>query len=209
MIRAAFLCLLLAGATAAAAQTLPPVDQCAADASFSSFRSALLQAIERRDAAFVLSVLADDVSVDFGGGAGRDDFRRAWALDRPEASALWSELGAVLRLGCVADGGTFWAPSMFRQLEHLDDPTGVVVAIGPDAVLRAAPSDTSREVVRLDWDVLVWRSVDSPEDWMPVALADGRTGFVRRDRVRSMLDHRASFAKVDGRWRITAFIAGD
>ncbi len=153
--------------------------------------------------------MADDIRVDFGGGAGREDFRRAWTLDRPETSELWRALGAALSLGCVPDGGTMWAPSLFRQLESEDDPTSVVVAVEAGAVLRAAPSEDGPVVARLDWDVLTWRSVDTPEDWLAVALADGRAGFVRRAEVRSMLDYRASFEKRNGRWRITAFIAGD
>lgn len=211
MVRTLLICLLLAVPATASGQRqrLEPIDQCASDASFAAFRSELLAAIERRDAAFILASVADDISVDFGGGSGRDDFRRAWGLDRPEGSDLWRELGAALRLGCARDGESLWAPSLFRQLEHEDDPTGVVVAIGAGGVLRAAPSDAAPAIAQLDWDVLAWRSAESPEDWLPVALADGRSGFVRRGQVRGLLDYRAGFARVGGRWRMTVFIAGD
>ena len=211
MLRAVLLCLLLAVPNAAAGQRrqLPPVDQCAADASFAAFRTSLLDAVERRDAAFVLSMIADDITFNFGGGEGRDAFRETWTLDRPEASGLWAELGAVLRLGCARDGDTMWAPSMFRQLDDLEDPTSALVALGGGAVVRAAPSEESAALERLEWDVLSWRSVDAPEGWLPVALADGRPGFVRRGEVRSLLDYRAGFVRRGGRWRMHYFIAGD
>ena len=211
MLRAFLLCLLLAAPSAAAAQPrrLPPVDQCAADASFAAFRTSLLDAVARRDAAFVLSIVADDIMFNFGGGEGRVAFSELWTLDRPEASGLWAELGAVLRLGCARDGDTMWAPSMFRQLDDLEDPTSALVALGGGAVVRAAPSEDSAALARLEWDVLTWRSADSPEDWVAVALADGRAGFVRRDEVRSLLDYRAGFVRRGGRWRMHYFIAGD
>ena len=124
MLRAFLLCLLLAvpGAAAGQRRQLPPVDQCAADASFAAFRTSLLDAIERRDSAFLLSIVADEITFNFGGGEGREAFRELWTLDRPETSGLWAELGAVLRLGCARDGDTIWAPSMFRQLDDLRGP---------------------------------------------------------------------------------------
>ena len=64
-------------------------------------------------------------------------------------------------------------------------------------------------MARLEWDVLTWRSVDAPEGWLPVALADGRAGFVRRGEVRSLLDYRVGFVRRGGRWRMHFFIAGD
>lgn len=211
MLRAFLLCLLLAVPSAAAGQRrqLPPVDQCAADASFAAFRTSLLDAVARRDAAFVLSIITDDIMFNFGGGEGRRAFREAWSLDSPEASGLWTELGAVLRLGCARGGETMWAPAMFRQLDDLEDPTSAVVALGEGALVRAAPSEDSPVLARLDWDVLTWRSADAPEDWLPVALADGRAGFVRRAEVRSLLDYRAGFVRRGGRWRMHYFIAGD
>jgi hypothetical protein len=42
-----------------------------------------------------------------------------------------------------------------------------------------------------------------------VRLADGRTGFVRHDQVRSVLDYRAVFERREGHWLMTAFVAGD
>jgi hypothetical protein len=91
---------------------LPPVDQCGAGAQFAAFRAALLETIERRDSAAVLAVVADDIEVDFGGGAGRHFFAGAWRLDRPDESELRRGPGEALNLGCTLTHGRAAAPSM-------------------------------------------------------------------------------------------------
>jgi hypothetical protein len=50
-----------------------------------------------------------------------------------------------------------------------------------------------------------------PEDesWRAVRLPDGRAGFVDRRYLRSPIDYRAIFARIDGRWQMTLFLAGD
>ena len=45
--------------------------------------------------------------------------------------------------------------------------------------------------------------------WMPVQLADGRTGWVASEFIRSPVDYRAIFARRAGRWLLEALIAGD
>jgi len=188
----------------------PPVDQCASDSSFAEFRDALREAIARRDRDRLLAMLADDILVDFGGGAGRDDFVRAWELDRPQTSRVWDELGAVLALGCAReDDGTLWAPSLYRQLGDQEDPFTAMLAVRPGAVMRAAPDPASRPVAMLDWDVLTLQPDDGADDWLPATLSDGRAGFVARGDVRGAVDYRAGFQKAAGRWRMIVFVAGD
>ena len=196
--------------SAPAPTRVPPVDQCASDPSFVAFRDALRGAIARRDRDAILATISDTIEVDFGGGAGRGDFTRAWRLDQPATSRLWGELGEVLRLGCVRDPqGAFWAPSMTLQLDEHDDPFSIMVATEPDAPMHRAADANSPIVARLAWDVVTIGDYAHPDEWVPVTLADGRNGFVRREHLRSPIDYRAAFEKVDGRWRMTVFIAGD
>jgi hypothetical protein len=202
----------VAAVSAAADRRLPPVDQCASDPSFVAFRNELLSAIERRDRDAVLALVANDIEVDFGGGAGREEFARTWALDRPRASPLWSELRQALSLGCARDpAGEYYAsPSMYMADESIfPDPFTAAVAIRPDAQLRAAPDAGSALVATLNWHVLTVPEWDRESAWQRVELADGRRGHVRSEDLRSAVDYRAIFERVDGRWRITAFIAGD
>jgi hypothetical protein len=192
---------------------LPPVDQCAADRSFADFRRRLTAAIDRQSAAYILRIAVDDIEYSFGEAPGRAGFAALWELDSPATSRLWRELGAALRLGCARDrDGALWAPSMSMPSgdEAAEDFGAKVVATTPGAILRAAASDDGAAVARLEWDVLTLRPDDDGESaWLAASLADGRRGYVRRSEVRSPADFRAVFEKRDGRWRMTAFVAGD
>jgi hypothetical protein len=191
---------------------LPPVDRCASDPSFVLFRTRLLSAIDRHNAAFILSIAAGDIEFSFGDTPGRAGFAASWGLDHPSTSRLWRELGAALRLGCARGReGDLWAPSMSMSSAGGEDEdfAARVVAVAPGAALRAAPSDASRAVAPLEWDVLTPVSDDGDSAWLMATLADGRSGYVRRAQVRSPADFRAVFEKRGGRWLMTAFVAGD
>jgi hypothetical protein len=203
------LLLVVAAPADARVQRVPPLDDCGADPSFAAFRVELEQAIARKDSDFLLGVVADGIEVDFGGGAGRAHFAETWALDRPEASPLWGELGEVLRLGCAGDGqGGYWMPSLVMA-EGYEDGFTAAVAIRPGAPLHAAPDPLSPVVATLEWDVLTVAQWEWDAPWQRVEMADGRSGHVRTEDIRSPIDYRALFEPVDGRWRMTVFIAGD
>ena len=192
-----------------AALRMPPVDRCASDPSFAAFRTELRQAIAGKDRDFVLAMITDDIEVDFGGGAGRGDFERTWALDRPENSPLWEELVEVLDFGCVPDEeGIFWAPSLFSE-EGIDDPFTAALAIRPGGALHEAADAASPIIATLEWDLVTVPEWNGDAAWQRVEMADGRSGFVRSSELRSPIDYRAGFRKVDGRWRMMTFIAGD
>ena len=191
---------------ASPARRLPPVDQCSANPSFAAFRRGLDQAIARRDRAALLAALADDVLVDFGGGAGRDAFAKIWFADRPSEDALWAKLERILGLGCAASGDNYLAPSLVAQFDPMLDATEVRIA-GAGTPLLGEPRDSARVLALLDWDILTVGSFDGA--WLPVSLADGRNGFVRADQVHSPMDYRLTFERIGGSWRITSFVAGD
>ena len=170
-------------------------------------------AIARRDGAWLLSIAAPDIEYSFGDSPGKAGFARVWGLARPATSRIWHELGEALRLGCDrAPDGELWAPSLSLARDDMDEGEGppTLLAVGPNALLHAAPSDSSPVVRRLDWDVLTPRGEDDGESmWIEVALGEGQRGYVRRALVRSQSDYRAVFGRVRGRWRMTAFVAGD
>lgn len=207
MIAALFLSLLAAAPAPGAVDRRPPVDRCAAVPGFADFRTRLREAAARKDASFIRAVLAEDVVVNFGGDSGRDAFVANWRLGEAD-SLFWAELSPVLELGCAPVGEELVAPSMVAQLDDQEDASSAILAL-PGAVMRARPDPASDIVARLEWDVLSWRSETVPDEWLPVALADGRRGYVRRGEARSPLEYRAFFRRNGDSWQITAFIAGD
>ena len=196
--------------TCAPAVAGKPVDRCAGNASFAAFRDSLARIVDERDAARLLSIAAYDIEVDLGGGAGRAAFVEAWALGTPEESRIWSEMETILRLGCTMEGRSASIPSLFDEAtEDERDPYTSLLAIEPGGAVHAGPDDASPVVARLDWDVLRLLDWNGAGEWIPVALADGRRGHVRREHVRSPIDYRAAFERRDGTWRMTMFLAGD
>lgn len=166
--------------------------------------------MRRRDAAALLSIVAPQIEFSFGGSRGKADFARDWALSGRGPSPIWPELEAVLRLGCArGDDGTFWAPSLFVQSAGPDDPFTTYVAVAQGAGAYREPVARGQPVARLDWDVLEAEGDDGSSLWLRVRLRDGRRAFVRRADVRSVIDYRAGFQRMRGRWMMTVFIAGD
>lgn len=189
---------------------LPPVDQCSAAPHFIAFRKQLAEVIARRDVAGLLDLTDEKIQLSFGGDSGRKAMRRIWGLDKPATSKLWGELSEVMRLGCaVTEQGAAVAPSMIETLPESADAFETVVAVKA-AILRAAPDEKARPIEMLSWDILTAKEgIDEASGWTKVALKDGRTGFVRSSALRSPIGYRATFELKAGRWRMTAFVAGD
>lgn len=199
--------LALAGA---APDPLPPIDECAGDPSFVVFREMLAGIVRQRDAGKLLELIDPGVQVDFGiDGSGTKAFVAAWKLDQPHQSSVWSEIGSLLQLGCTADGDTVLMPSFFEQAPPGIDPLEAYLAIVPGSAMRVDPREDSPIVARLEWDVLKLEQVSANNQWYLMRLGDGRRGHVRREQVRNLLDYRLVANKIDGRWRITALVAGD
>ena len=193
-------------------ERMPPTDSCARDPGFLAFRQSLEAAIARRDAAFILDAATDDIEYSFGEAEGRAGFVRRWGLSDPATSPFWDELAGALRLGCARDeGGAFWAPSMslIGNEDLGEDYYSAMVAVGPGAALRAAPSDAAPVVAPLRWHLVALEDGYGEAPWLRARLPDGRRGYIRRDLFRSFGDFRAIFEYREGRWRMTAFVAGD
>jgi len=70
-------------------------------------------------------------------------------------------------------------------------------------------------IATLAFDIVAvadWRAKSSDGDkheWVRVKLAGGQLGYVAGGYIRSPLDYRIVFTKRQGRWLITALVAGD
>ncbi|HTU13169.1 MAG TPA: hypothetical protein VMG08_19925 [Allosphingosinicella sp.] len=194
-------------ATPAAARTLAPRDECAADAGFAQFRSRLLDAVVRHDAQALLALTADDIRFNFGDGGGKQGFVANWGLATPDTSGLWPLLAGVLASGCVREQDHAVSPYVFARFPDTIDPFTSGVA-RPDARLYRTRADAG-ESTPIPWEILEEVNLDGRDGWARVRLQDGRTGFLRADAIISPIDYRAIFEQRDGAWRLVAFIAGD
>ena len=211
MVSQLLLALLLAAQAPEGRMRMPPVDECSGEPSFVAFRETLTDAVARRDREALLALVADNIEIDFGGGAGRAAFVETWELDRPATSRIWEELGKALRLGCAREpeGEYFHIPSMALAETDYEDPLMSAVAIRPGAELRVAPDASAALVTTLDWDVVTVPAWDFEAAWQQVVLGDASTGFARTEDLRGLFAYRAVFSRVNGEWRMVTFIAGD
>lgn len=194
----------------AAQRKLPPVDQCK-DAGLAVFRQQLVRAVTRRDREALLRLLAPDVLVNFGGDKGRVAFARQWELERPARSGLWRELETVLGLGCARVGKARVMPSLAGQFspEADQDMFEKMIVTSAAARLRKSRSKDSGTARVLGWDVVTVLEAPGDGEQIKVRLADGREGWLSRTQLRSPLDYRLVAEKRQGKWMITAFVAGD
>jgi hypothetical protein len=207
-----FLVLSLGAPTVAPPVPLLPVDEAARQPDFFSFRAGLQAALARRDLDAILAVLSKDIKNSFGGDDGIDGFHRVWRPMEPD-SALWSELGTVLALGgTFSDPDTFTAPYTFSRWPDRFDGFEHVALIASDVRIREAPRADAAALTTLSFSILpVARGdgVAEEEGWTAVALDGGKTGYVASRLARSPIDYRAMFSKVNGRWHLVFFLAGD
>lgn len=206
---------------ASKARKLLPVDEASKDPTFKAFRDAIIDAVKRKDTQFILGVVAPDILNDFGGGNGIQNFKTKWRLGKTEESKLWAELDTVLSMGGsfrVEEGKrTFWAPYVYSTWpDDFDcgEDAQCYAVTGDHVNARREPSSTGPIVASLSYDIVKSKIEDTesnktPEGWTKVIVPGGATGYVATRFLRSPGDYRAGFAKVKGKWLMTAFIAGD
>ncbi|WP_157271216.1 hypothetical protein [Azohydromonas aeria] len=182
-----------AGKAASAAATAPapgprafaPVDEAVRDADFFAFRARLQAALARRDAAAVLAVVHPHVRNGFGGDDGAAAFRRRW---KPEGrdSRLWETLAGALALGGSFMGPDgFAAPYVYSAWPQEIDPFEHVALLGPRVPVHMEPAAAAPVLATLDSAIVPLAAPLEPEAaWVAVRLPDGR-------------------------WRLTALVAGD
>lgn len=217
-----FICSII-GAAQQKERLVMPVDEGKNDASFAAFRQKFIAAVKKRDVKFLIDALDRDVKGSFGGDSGIADFKRLWKLDRPEKSELWDELLTVL-----TNGGTFLkepaiktkqfcAPYSFTVFPQDIDAFEYSIIFGNNVNLRAEPNlkaevitQLSYNVVKVDYENSVAGENKKGEyGWLKIETLGGKKGFVSAEFVRSPIDYRACFEKKKGKWKMTAFLAGD
>jgi hypothetical protein len=129
------------------------------------FRQKLLEAISRKDARFLLSIIDPNIQISFGGEEGIQAFRELW---KPEDvnSEIWNTLAQLLRLGGTfgESRNEFWAPYVFSRFP--DDYGGFDFSaiIAKDVRVSSEPNDKAPMITSLSYDIVLNVSgTDSPE----------------------------------------------
>lgn len=191
---------------------LMPVDEATKDPSFFLFRARLFEIIARRDADAILKLLDPGIQTGFGGNGGVKEFKEMW---KPEAadSELWSALAKVLAMGGkFVESGDFEAPYISAAWPETLDPIDNGAITGENVRVRSKPDSSGEVIGSLSFAivrVLEWSHDSKSSGWVKVQLADGREGFVAGEYVGSAAGQRAYFAKTNGIWKMSAFVAGD
>jgi hypothetical protein len=181
--------------------------------------AALLDRLHRatatRDDAALRAIATPDIQTSFGGDSGVETLRP----DHP-ASPVWPRLAHALRPGCAPVGGVWVCPGLDSEIPAARglDAFEQVFVLGTRVRLRAAPALTAPVLAEISCRVLrrdaegegrVPMREDADPDWVPVALPDGRRGFVSGAFAYSPVGYRALFERRGGAWRMTHFLAGD
>ena len=199
--------ILAGGAGAAAAKNDRPADQAVRDAALLKMRAALIVAVKRRDTAAVLGHFTPKVMLSFGGDAGRARLRQLLASDR----GLWANLEWVLENGGYFNrDGSFTAPWTFHASAKGIEGVEAGVLSATRVNIRSAPRSDAPVLATLSFGVLkIIYEQNGPKAWRKVQLPGNKVGFVHRRFIRSVIDYRATFTRVNGRWMISSFVAGD
>jgi len=207
--------LILATLAFAQERYVRPVDEAAQDPSFLAFRVKLIAAAERRDSAYILSIVDRNIKNGFGGSDGVANFRRGWKLPGRNSS-FWKEFLPVIKNGGAFNDGVFMSPYTFSSWPNDIDGFEYDVIFGNNVNLRERPDLRSRVIAQLSYNVVKIESQTVPKsgrseypDWRLVRTMGGLRGYVKKEYVRNHIDFRAGFEKKRGVWKMTFFLAGD
>lgn len=184
-----------------------PRDTCAEVEGAAAFRQRLAAAVHARDDEALVALAAEDIRLDFGGGAGKQELRER--LD-DGALGLWEELRTLISLGCSAnEQGGITIPWYFDQNLGGVDPFETMIVTGENVPVHERALATSRRVASVSWDLVTLTAPLTDTRYQRVELSDGRTGYIATGQLRSLIDYRLIASSRNGRWRITSFVAGD
>jgi hypothetical protein len=188
------------------------VDDGARNASFSSFRSRLLQAIKQRDRNFVEQIVSAHIQTGLGAATGKQAFNEQWD-NLSNSSTFWPRFARALNHGAKyeRETGEYEAPAIDFEDNGGEQIQGVVW--NKRSILHEAPSSSSCIVRVLDCEsVDILKPADPApikEEWVKVKTKSGELGFLKSEDIFSAYDEYASFKKLGEKWQLTWFgVAG-
>ncbi len=182
-----------------------PRDECAGVEGAAAFRAQLEAAVKARDTDALVALAADDIKLDFGGGSGAAELRdRLGSKD----AGLWLELDKLMTLGCAKNElGGITMPWYFAQNLNAD-PFQAMIVTGKDIPLLSGES--GKVLAKVDWDVvLMEQGAETPGPFTKVSYGEIKDAYVATAMLRSPIDYRLIASSRNGKWSITALVAGD
>jgi hypothetical protein len=204
------------------------IDEAKTDDDFFIFLQKLRQAVKRRDAKFIHTLVNPETRFSFGDGPTLEDLD----IDNPKAP-FWLHLQKAIAIGCskhetnspqtsTSDNDIWNCPPLeLHQSKGIGDFEQVFI-VGEQIKVRAEPNDHSRvvgiisyEVVEFDYEGLSKLSAQEQDaietlyGWMPVILSNDQRGFVRSLYAYRIIGYRVYLVKSKGQWQLMSFLAGD
>jgi Bacterial SH3 domain len=191
-----------------------PVDEAGKNSSFKIFRDNLLKASKKHDVTYILRIVDANIKNSFGGDDGFKNFKSNWKIENPK-SVFWDEFITVMSNGGAfyteaSSRGTFCAPYPFMKFPSDVDAFEYAVIFGNNVNLRAEPASDAAIIANLSYNIVKPEFANEAHpNWVKVETLGGKKGYVSAKFVRSSIAYRACFEKLKGKWKMTAFIAGD
>jgi len=198
-----------------AGRKLYPVDESHLDPSFAEFKARLLEAVERQDFDFLLSIAHPNIVLSIEGGS-RESLKRNWKA-KNYGGAAWQDLRDVLLLGAVRrNDSRFCAPYVSTNFPD-ELRLFYVVITGSDVPIREEPNSTAPIIDHLSYDIVqtvergqrsVWETIEGERyRWRRIETPSGEIGYVWAKYARDPRNSQVCFEKVDGEWMMTRWQA--
>jgi hypothetical protein len=201
------------------------IDMASREPGLREARDAVLSALKDRSVDRLLAYVDPDIHAGFGDPCcGVGHFRSLYNLD-DRSSPFWEQARQVIENGGILTSFrgtlTFTAPYTFNLPIHELGPLlggdDIGFVTGDGTKLRAEPRPDSTVLRTFDWEPAAYLqfgnanqgNADLEKRWVRVRALDGHEGYIEHGHFASAFDLRASFAKRNGRWIITAFDSGD
>ncbi len=191
------------------------------DRSLTIFLDDLKYAVKTKDRQWIINNLDPDIKFSFGDEGGAEAFIQLWKFD--ETSDFWKIMERILDMGGgkMRSEDSYFMPYVFSHWPDEFDAFEYMAITGTNVNVRNKPSTSGSKVLgQFSYDIVQYdgnKSISNPDpddikdySWYYVSAVDGSLkGFVYGDFVWSPIDYRIGFQKVDKKWVIKYFIAGD
>jgi hypothetical protein len=186
----------------------PFVDEAGQDPEFKAFRDRLERDVKEGDLQALSAAMAPALRARWPGWL--DTIAHHTARVLPLGGAFTTTRGAVpgRREFCAPYVYGAFPNELPLAIEGEADPWAIIGARVP---VRTQPRPSARVLTYLSWELVKadgWLNVPGPSQWAEVDLLDGRRGYVQEGQIRQTTDFHVCFAKIDGRWLMTAFARG-